>query len=425
VNLVKKIFYKESRFKKVTFSSPDGVGDFIMRMPMFQAFLEEGYRLQLLIREPAAALARDLFPEVETHVLKEDPYNPALKKRQRPFRADFRSIKRFAPDLYVATAFQLTFLDEEYIKQSYSSVRIAGFVAKEPRWSSNTIDNPDELAKKYSVRIPVSITLKESDKYLFMSQVLLQRPLTTMPPRQPSEEAITHACRLMNLAGLKKGGFLVICVGWRNGLKFKDWGEENWIRFLSDVALTETKTLVFLGNKEESESIERIRSALPAQSHHLNLASDPPSLPVSYALVSLSSGYLGRDGGIMHMAAATGRSIMAIYGGFHWPRFLPTAAKGLVITRSIDCRGCNRVCPYPEPYCITSIPSETVLKEWRNSRDESVLRVVELETWIDNNETDRQIDAKEYSWQTQLEQRKRWRDDKPKDWPGFMNPFKR
>ncbi|MCX6960826.1 MAG: hypothetical protein NTW91_11240 [Verrucomicrobia bacterium] len=144
------------------------------------------------------------------------------------------------------------------------------------------------------------------------------------------------------------------------------------------MAKEEPRTLLFLGNPKESASIERIRSALPAHARHLNLAQEPPSIAVSYALVSLGGGYLGRDSGVMHMAAATDRPLLALFGGVHWPRFLPQSAKGVVMNRATPCRGCNFICPFPEPYCITSIPVEAVLEEWLRIDEVQGLKVVEL-----------------------------------------------
>ena len=45
---------------KITMSSPDGLGDFVLRIPMIRALQDAGHQVQLFLRQPAAALA----PEV-------------------------------------------------------------------------------------------------------------------------------------------------------------------------------------------------------------------------------------------------------------------------------------------------------------------------------------------------------------------------
>jgi len=414
---------------KITISSPDGLGDFIMRMPMVKALLGDGHQIQLLMRPPAADLARDLFPEVEVHVIGRDPYHPETKKQSHPFRTDFRAIRNFGPDLYVAAAFQLTFLDEEWMRKGDESVPVAGFQAKKGRWFTDTITDPSELVARFAVKVRVPVEMSEEEKYQQMADALLGRRVTSEQPRQPSKAALEEATLLMQKHGLEAGKFLVICVGNRSGLVMKDWGESNWTALLGKVAKEEERTLLFLGNSKESASIERIRSTLPVTASHLSLAGEPPPIAVSYALVSRCGGYLGRDSGVMHMAAATGRPLLALFGGGHWPRFLPQvtqAGKGVVVSRSTPCRGCNFMCPFPEPYCITSIPMEGVLEAWRRIDEGADLRVVELlseEYWV---EKAAETDVATLSWQRQLEQRRSWKEARRTGWwSAIMNFFNR
>jgi ADP-heptose:LPS heptosyltransferase len=410
----------------ITMSSPDGLGDFIMRMPMVQALLSEGHRLQLLMRSPAADLARDLFPEAQVHVIGRDPYHPETKKQRQPFRPDFLAIRNFGPDLYVAGAFQLTFFDEEWIRQADEGVPVAGFEAEEGRWFTDTITDPSDLAGKFALKVRVPIGMPEGEKYLQMAETLLGRQLTPEQPRPPTKAALEAATLLMQKHGLEAEKFLVICVGNRPGLVMKDWGGENWTSLLGEVAKEEPRTLLFLGNPKESASIERIRSALPAHARHLNLAQEPPSIAVSYALVSLGGGYLGRDSGVMHMAAATDRPLLALFGGVHWPRFLPQSAKGVVMNRATPCRGCNFICPFPEPYCITSIPVEAVLEEWLRIDEVQGLKVVELakeEPW---SEKAAEMDVSTFSWRQQLDGRRRWKEARrSRWWSASMSVFRR
>jgi len=393
---------------------------------MVQALLNEGHQIQLLMRPPAADLARDLFPELEVHVIERDPYHPEAKKQRHPFRTDFRAIRNFSPDLYVAGAFQLTFLDEEWIRKGDESVPVVGFEANERRWFTDTITDPSELAARFAVKVRVPIEMPEEEKYQQMADALLGRRVISEPPRQPSKAALEEAKLLMQKQGLEAGKFLVICVGNRPGLVMKDWGEGNWTSLLEKVAKEEDRTLLFLGNPKESASIERIRSGLPPLARHLSLSQEPPSIAVSYALVSLCGGYLGRDSGVMHMAAATGRPLLALFGGGHWPRFLPQAGVGVVVNRSTPCRGCNFICPFPEPYCITSIPMEGVLEAWGRIDEGQRLRVVELPAEGCLGEKAAETDVATVSWERQLERRRNWKEARRTGWwSAIMSVFNR
>jgi len=401
---------------RITVNSPDGVGDLIMRMPLLQTLLADGHDLQLLVRSSTGEFAQGVFPESEVHVFTEDPYNQELKKRNHPFRADFSAVRRFKPDLYVAGTFFLNFFDEELIIRGGNFVPMAGFEAQDDRWGSNTILDPFELARRFAIRIPVPAAMPEADKYQRMANALAGRAVSLKPPRQPPAEMMDIADDLMARKGLQRDGFHVACVGGRHGLRMKDWGERNWAEFFSEVATTSKKPIVFLGNREESASVERIRAALPPGARHISLAAEPPPILVSYALVARSAGYLGRDGGVMHMAAATGRPLLALFSGVHWPRFVPKSPGGLIVSVQSPCRGCNRQCPFPEPYCITRIPVEGVVQEWRQWEGAQRAKVVEFTPDGTFTEALAGIDAVSTSWERQLEQRRRWQAEKASSW---------
>jgi ADP-heptose:LPS heptosyltransferase len=154
----------------------------------------------------------------------------------------------------------------------------------------------------------------------------------------------------------------------------KDWGEANWREFLAEVSRVDGRPMVFLGNSKEWESIERIRSGIGSS---VNLAGDPPPLAVSLALLAMSRGYLGRDSGVMHLAAAARRPVLAAYGGGHWGRFLPSSGPAVVVSRFMSCRGCDFSCPHEEPHCVTGIRMESMIEGWRRLPDVHGVEIIE------------------------------------------------
>src|SRR4030095_17176714 len=59
---------------KISISSPDGLGDFVLRIPFFEALCDAGHDLQIFMRPPAFELATALLPNVRVEMLGEDPY---------------------------------------------------------------------------------------------------------------------------------------------------------------------------------------------------------------------------------------------------------------------------------------------------------------------------------------------------------------
>jgi ADP-heptose:LPS heptosyltransferase len=359
---------------KISLSSPDGLGDFVLRLPMIAALLREGHELQLLMRPPAADLAVALLPEVEVHTIGRDPWHRETQRATEPFAEDFAAIGKFRPDLFVATAFQPTFFDERWLAADGGRTRSAGFVAADAGSRA-----------PWSLSVAVPVVMPEWEKARRLGEGIAGGELEFGPPRPPSAGSVVAAQAMLADSGLRANGFLVVCVGTRPGLALKDWGEANWSRFLAAVAAEDGRPMLFLGNPKEAASIGRIRGALPANTVSLSLAEQPPPVAVTHALISLGAAYVGRDSGLMHLAAATGRPLLALFGGGHWPRFVPPSAQGVILTRVTPCRGCNFDCPFPEPYCVSSLPPESVLDSWRTLGAADGLQILEIpaeDAWL-------------------------------------------
>jgi hypothetical protein len=80
----------------------------------------------------------------------------------------------------------------------------------------------------------------------------------------------------------------------------------------------------------------------------------------------------------MHLAALAGTPLLAVFSGGHWPRFVPEADRGIILTRKAPCRGCNFHCPFPEPWCATTVPVEAVLNAWSDLPKVRSLEIREL-----------------------------------------------
>lgn len=63
----------------------------------------------------------------------------------------------------------------------------------------------------------------------------------------------------------------------------------------------------------------------------------------------------------MHLAAALGKPVLAIFGGGHWPRFVPAARTGAVLTVTVPCSPCNWRCHVQDSWCLKAVPVEEAL----------------------------------------------------------------
>src|SRR5207249_3521903 len=111
-----------------------------------------------------------------------------------------------------------------------------------------------------------------------------------------------------------------------------NWSIENWASTLSQAVKKYDREFLFIGTPDEYETTEAVRQLMGnAADATENICDKPDSLETTVGLLNLASGYIGRDTGPMHLAAALGKPVIALFGGGHWPCFTPAADPGVVL----------------------------------------------------------------------------------------------
>jgi ADP-heptose:LPS heptosyltransferase len=366
---------------KITINSTDGLGDFVLRIPFFEALLDAGHALQIFMRPPAFELARALLPTARIENVNEDPCARLVRFRRNPFKAEIRKIAEFAPDLLVIAMFQQSFFDEVCLSKLPRSLKVAGFRCSDSFWSTQSNTPSEAIAEGFSIWADVKTDFPELEKNRLLASAILGFPLPNRPARiTPPPKAIDDARATLRQRKISEGEYWVVCVGARPGLEMKDWGEENWAKALCQIAPEAKAPLLFLGNETEASSIEQIQAALPTDCVYFNLAKNPPPILTTLGIIALSAGFIGRDSGPMHLAAALLRPVLAIFSGTHWGRFIPESSGAIIISQKVPCQGCLGYCHLPEPFCVRRVTVEQFLEGWQLLRSQSVqtTRVIEI-----------------------------------------------
>jgi hypothetical protein len=164
--------------------------------------------------------------------------------------------------------------------------------------------------------------------------------------------------------GLEAGTYWVACVGHDRHTAIRNWRVESWGETLGAWAQKHGRRFLFIGHERELEAAAMVRNAMGDRRDAAVFwsGSGEGDLDVLLGLIARGSGYVGRDTGPMHLAAALGKPVLAVFGGGTWPRFLPAVDPSISLAVGVPCVGCGWVCHLPESYCIKEVPVQAVLQ---------------------------------------------------------------
>jgi len=154
--------------------------------------------------------------------------------------------------------------------------------------------------------------------------------------------------------------FLALSIGTKADTK--DWGEDNWLELTKQLSRSKPGFgLVLIGSIDEYELSQRI--AKHWLGPVLNLCGKCAPR-ISAAALSQASLYLGHDSGPMHLAAAVGTPVVAIFSSQNKPgEWYPLGEFHNVLYNKTECFGCNlNVCVLNQKKCIRGISVDSVFK---------------------------------------------------------------
>lgn len=344
-----------------TLTSPDGIGDFLLRLPWLKEMERSGWLLQLVARPATLEVAELAGIKGDYIPIAVNPYGKQARRKKAPFSSEIARIERYNPDLVFFGPSHPTFLEEE-LSQSLPGRKIGGFVLTDSVWMSESIADPLEISGRYDLKVPIRLRDAEPERNRKAAEMLLGRPvgisswmLKVTEGKLPPELA-------------DGGPFLVVNPSRREGDYFPGLGDAGWIRELAILEQHVSERFVFVGTAPEAESNARIHTALPGRTRHLDLTGKLADLTRLSQIITASAGYVGKDCGVMHLASSMNKPIVAVFGGGHGRRFFPAGIRAAVLTVDVPCRGCDWRCHLPEPLCVRDLEHGCVAKAWEMVR---------------------------------------------------------
>ncbi|QOJ15721.1 MAG: hypothetical protein HRU75_14190 [Planctomycetia bacterium] len=345
---------------RILASNPDGIGDFLLRQPLYAALVSAGHDLLLLVRPHHLPLAPLVAPGALVFVIDGDPYSEQMLTPHPAVHAAAAVARDFSPDLLLVAPYQWTAF-EERLAEALPGVPVTALSGRMFRgdlrgghdWPSTL--RPDAVAAVHEDE-PETEKNRRLAKLILGGDPQLPRPRIVATVAQR-----TAADALLARHGLRRHDFVLACVGEHADNAVRNWGLEDWAAVLAHWVERHGRAVALVGSESERAASERIREMMAAAGRRAVLIFEPNApLEPLIGLADAARAYIGRDTGPMHVAAALDKPVIAVFGGGHWPRFVPAAPTGLVATVGVPCIGCDWVCPFDRAVCIRDVPRESV-----------------------------------------------------------------
>ncbi|ENM5855647.1 lipopolysaccharide heptosyltransferase II [Vibrio mimicus] len=214
---------------------------------------------------------------------------------------------------------------------------------------------PDKRIFQYYVERFVALAHSKKRMQLEVNLATCPRPQLTVNPKTQSEAKI-------RLTLTSQRPIIGLCPGAEFG-PAKRWPDHYYAE-VAQYAIEQGFQVWLLGSGKDNSVTEKIQKALPIEQQEFcfNLAGKT-SLIEAVDLLAACHTVISNDSGLMHVSAAVGCNIVAIYGSSS-PKYTPPLTDNLVIVHTdIDCRPCfKRECPLNHLDCLNKLHPSQVIK---------------------------------------------------------------
>jgi heptosyltransferase-2 len=204
-----------------------------------------------------------------------------------------------------------------------------------------------------------SLTRHEVEYYLGLVNHFGIAGTTTKPYVTTTESEDAQAAELLEGHGVGADDFI---LGINPGASFgsaKRWYPERFAEVARRLADTWSARVVIFGGPGETDIAAQIEQLLAGNC--INLAGTT-TVRELMAMIRRSNFFITNDSGPMHIAAAFGVPLAAIFGSTDSTTTSPYSDKAVVVRKDIDCAPCKlRECPI-DHRCMTAVTSDDVVQ---------------------------------------------------------------
>ena len=324
---------------------PSWIGDMIMAQSLFKVLCEQHDNAEISVMAPPFTqplLAR--MPQVSESLTLDLAHGElSLRKRKRLGKA---LVSRHFDHAYV-------------LPNSFKSALIPFHAA---------IGRRTGWAGEFRWPLLNDIRRLDKDKYPLMVQrfVALAHPPESAPPDDCPKPELTveglQQAETLVAFGLQHDSRTIgICPGAEFG-SAKQWPAEHYGELVNDL-LAKGWQVWFFGSPKDELMVESILADVePSMLSRCENLAGRTSLSQAIDLLAATEAVISNDSGLMHIAAALDKPVIAIYGSTT-PDFTPPLAdKVRLLATDVECRPCfERTCPFGHLRCLKELRPELAI----------------------------------------------------------------
>lgn len=343
---------------RVVATNPDALGDLVLRQPLFAGIAGAGHELTLVVHARHAPLAGRLAPGAGLITFSENPYRGRLRPENAAFDAVASAVRHVRPDVLIVAPFQWTALDARVAAECADArkLRLSGRSWAEGRGDPSMPLDGFEVAE-------VEESMPEVEKNHALLELCLGRSAERREPTMAAHPRAIEAGRsaAAELLGGEGERYWVACIGEGEFTRVRNWPLDRWTRAMRAWGPAWGSRFILVGIDAERESMVRVAAEAGGSLGRVWVG-EADALLTLEGLIAAGEGFIGRDTGPMHIAAALGKRVLAVFGGGTYPRFLPRAWESISITVDVPCAGCGWACHLTESVCIGEVPEAEVIE---------------------------------------------------------------
>lgn len=339
-----KVSKNQANAPRILVVGPNWVGDMVMAQSLFITLKRRYPACRIDVLAPTWTLPLlSLMPEVSAAI------TMPLGRGQLGLAVRYRMGRQLRQANYDQAILLPNSFKSALIPFFAKIPRRIGYVG-EQRWGVlNDVRRLDKNALPMTVQRFVALGVEEHELADF------QCPL---PKLQINPQQLAATCAKFSLASRPKK-ILGLCPGAEYG-PAKCWPAEHFAAVARNKMQAGWDVWLFGSAKDWVVAEEINRATGDACINFAGLT----SLAEAVDILSLCDGVVSNDSGLMHVAAALERSVVAIYGSSD-PGFTPPlSSRARILSLNLDCSPCfKRTCPLGHYRCLQDVRPERVLAE--------------------------------------------------------------